>query len=603
MSRFLSEWKRTHTCGELSLDQVGQTVVVMGWVQSYRDHGGCIFVDLRDRFGITQVKIDPAVSPESHAIADKVRPEWVIGVRGKVIDRGTNRNPNMVTGAIEVEATEVEAFNSSKTPPFPISDRIDANENLRLKYRYLDLRRPVIQQKIVLRHQVNQLVRNYLANQERFLEIETPILSKSTPEGARDYLVPSRVHPGQFYALPQSPQTFKQILMIAGYDRYMQICRCFRDEDLRAERQPEFTQIDLELSFVDQEDVIRVVSGLLRHIWHEIKGVDIGEMPRMTYAEAMDRYGIDKPDVRFDLELKDVGAIVAKSDFQVFKNVLANGGLVKAMNGKGAGNTLSRAEIDKLGEVAQRYGAKGMAWVKVAADGWHGPASKFFNDEVKAELATALNAEVGDLLCFVADSYVICNDALAHVRLELGKRLGLIDENKWAFLWVMDFPLFDETTENGRYFSKHHPFTSPHPEDKHLLETDPTKVRARAYDVILNGMELGGGSIRIHDQGVQRKIFSLLGLSDEQAQQKFGFLLEALSFGTPPHGGLALGMDRLVMVLAGTDAIREVIAFPKTQKASDLMTSSPGPVDLAQLQELSIRTALPEAAVKAAPEA
>ena len=595
MSRFLSEWKRSHTCGELSLDDVGKTVILMGWVQTYRDHGGCIFVDLRDRYGLTQVKFDPAVCPDSHSIADKLRPEWVIGVRGRVIDRGSNRNANMTTGAIELEATEVEAFNASKTPPFPLTDRVDANENLRLKYRYLDLRRPIIQQKLVLRHTVTQLVRNYLANEHRFLEIETPILSKSTPEGARDYLVPSRVHAGQFYALPQSPQTFKQILMIAGYDRYMQVCRCFRDEDLRADRQPEFTQIDLEMSFVDQEDVIDTVSGLLRHIWKEIKGIDIGEtIPRMTYADAMERYGIDKPDLRFGLELKDVGAIVAKSDFQVFKSVLANGGLVKAMNGKGAGNTLSRAEIDKLGEVAQRYGAKGMAWVKVAADGWHGPASKYFSDEVKAELTGMLDAAAGDLLCFVADNFTVCNDALAHVRLELGKRLGLIDESKWAFSWVTDFPLFDEATETGRYFSKHHPFTSPSPEDMHLLETDPTKVRARAYDVILNGMELGGGSIRIHDQGVQRKIFSLLGLSDEQAQQKFGFLLEALAFGTPPHGGLAIGMDRLVMVLAGTDAIREVIAFPKTQKASDLMTSSPGPVDLAQLVELSIRTVLPE---------
>jgi aspartyl-tRNA synthetase len=591
MGRFLAEWKRSHTCGELRDAHEGQTVILMGWVQGYRDHGGCVFVDLRDRFGLTQVKFDPAVSKDAHEAANKLRSEWVVGVRGKVTSRGSNANANMATGAIEVEASELEIFNNSKTPPFQISDRIDANELLRLKYRYLDLRRPVIQQKLILRHRVNQLVRNYLATEHNFLEIETPILSKSTPEGARDYLVPSRVHPGEFYALPQSPQTFKQILMIAGYDRYMQICRCFRDEDLRAERQPEFTQIDLEMSFVDQEDVIRIVSGLLRHIWKETKGVDIGDsMPRMTYAEAMSRYGIDKPDLRFGLELKDVGEIVGKSDFQVFKSVLAAGGLVKAVNAKGGGAALSRHDIDKLGETAQRYGAKGMAWVKVQPDGWQGPAAKYFSDAVKAELSAVLDVAPGDLLCFVADSFVICNDALAHVRLELGRKLNLIDESAYRFLWVTDFPLFDEHTENGRYFSKHHPFTSPSPEDMTLLATDPGKVRARAYDVILNGMELGGGSIRIHDQGVQRRIFELLGLSDEEANQKFGFLLEALSFGTPPHGGLALGMDRLVMVLAGTDAIREVIAFPKTQKASDLMTNSPSPVDAAQLAELSIRT-------------
>jgi len=597
VSKFISEWKRTRTCGELRRANVGETAVVMGWVQSYRDHGGCVFADLRDRFGVTQVKFDPAVATEAHGAADRLRAEWVIGVRGKVIDRGSNTNANMPTGEIEVEATDLAIFNTSKTPPFPLSDRSDANEILRLKYRYLDLRRRIIQEKIVLRHRVAQLTRNYLAEQHGFLEIETPILSKSTPEGARDYLVPSRVHPGEFYALPQSPQTFKQILMIAGYDRYMQICRCFRDEDLRADRQPEFTQIDLEMSFIDREDIFRVVSGLVRHLWKETKGVDIGDIPRMTYVEAMSRYGIDKPDLRFGLELVDVGPIVAKSEFQVFKSVLDKGGIVKAINGKGAGAALSRAEIDKLGEVAVRYGAKGMAWVKVTDEAWQGPAAKHFSDAVKAELAEALGAAPGDLLCFVADSFVIGNDALAHVRLELGRKLGLIKDDDLKFVWVTDFPLFDEHTENGRFFSKHHPFTSPNPDDLELLASgrpeDIAKVRAVAYDVVLNGIELGGGSIRIHDQKVQSRIFELLGLSEEEATQKFGFLLEALTFGTPPHGGLALGLDRLVMLLAGTDAIREVIAFPKTQKASDLMTGSPSPVDGGQLAELHIRAAAP----------
>ncbi len=599
MSRFLSETKRTHDCGALRRADVGREVVLMGWVQSYRDHGGCIFVDLRDRFGITQVKFDPAVSTEVHAAADRLRSEWVIGVRGRVVDRGSNTNANMPTGEIEVEVLTLEIFNGSKTPPFPISDRTDANEMLRLKYRYLDLRRRTIQEKIVLRHEVAMLTRRYLADTHGFLEIETPILSKSTPEGARDYLVPSRVHPGEFYALPQSPQTFKQILMVAGYDRYMQICRCFRDEDLRADRQPEFTQIDLELSFIDREDIFRVVGGLVRTLWQQTKGIDIGEaIPRMTYAEAMGRFGIDKPDLRFGLELVDIGDIAAKTDFQVFRTVLDKGGLVKALNAKGAGAALSRADVDKVGEVAVRYGAKGMAWVKITPEGWQGPAAKFFSPEIRAELAERLGAEVNDILCFVADTFTVCNDALAHVRLELGRRLGLIDDDALAFVWVTDFPLFEEVMENGRYFSKHHPFTSPHADDLELIWSDPTRVRSLAYDLVLNGVELGGGSIRIHDQRVQQRIFELLGLSADEAQAKFGFLLDALGFGTPPHGGIALGLDRLVMLLSGTDAIREVIAFPKTQKASDLMTGSPSPVDPAQLLELHIRTA--ELAAKAA---
>ncbi|MCB9736151.1 MAG: aspartate--tRNA ligase [Deltaproteobacteria bacterium] len=588
MSKFLKEWKRSHNCGELRRDDVGATVVLMGWVQNYRDHGGCIFVDLRDRYGLTQVKFDPAVAEALLAEADRLRPEWVIAVRGQVVDRGSNENQNLPTGAIEVEATELDIFNPSKTPPFPISDRADANENLRLKYRYLDLRRPALQEKLVLRHKAAQLTRSYLSD-HGFLELETPILSKSTPEGARDYLVPSRVHPGQFYALPQSPQTFKQIFMVAGYDRYFQICRCFRDEDLRADRQPEFTQIDLEMSFVGPDDIFDIVGGLVKKLWRECIGVEIGEIPVLTYQESMDRFGIDRPDMRFGLELKDVGDIVANADFQVFRRALESGGYVKAINGKGAA-ALSRAEIDRLAEVCTRYGAKGMAWVKVQDDGWQGPAAKYFDDATKSALSTRLDAAPGDLLCFVADGFKVCHDALANLRLAMGRKLGLIDDAAWRWTWVTDFPLFEEESDNGRYYSKHHPFTSPNPEDLHLLTSDPNKVRSVAYDLVVNGVELGGGSIRIHDQQVQKQIFSLLGLTADEAEAKFGFLLEALSFGTPPHGGLALGMDRLVMMLAGTDAIREVIAFPKTQKAADLMTGSPSPVELPQLDELHIRT-------------
>ncbi|MEE2779271.1 MAG: aspartate--tRNA ligase [Myxococcota bacterium] len=589
MSQFLTEWKRTHNCGALRGDDVGETATLMGWVHNYRDHGGCIFVDLRDRYGLTQIRFDPAVDADAHGIADRLRSEWVIGVRGEVVSRGENANPNLDTGQIEIEAHNLEVFNASETPPFQIQDSIDAGENIRLQYRYLDLRRKPLQDALVLRHEVNRITRNYLSDLG-FLELETPILSKSTPEGARDYLVPSRVHPGEFYALPQSPQTFKQIFMVAGYDRYFQICRCFRDEDLRADRQPEFTQIDVEMSFVTPDDVFDVIGGLVTRIWKETQGIDIGDIPRLSYPEAMNRFGIDRPDMRFGLELEDVSDIVGDSDFKVFADVVGGGGIVKALNAKG-GASFSRAEIDKrLVDTATRYGAKGMAWIKIQPDRWQGPIVKFLSEETQRQLGERLGAEEGDLLCFVADSYVTTNDALAHVRLEVAEMQSLIPEGAQAFVWITDFPLFEEEMEDGRYFSKHHPFTTPHPDDVPLMDTDPGKVRSLGYDLVLNGTELGGGSIRIHDQDIQRKVFSLLGLSDEQAEAKFGFLLGALGFGTPPHGGIALGMDRMVMLLAGSTSIRDVIAFPKTQKASDLMTAAPNPVDPAQLAELHIRT-------------
>jgi len=587
VSRFLNDHPRTHNCGELRREHVGQDVTVMGWVHNYRDHGGCIFVDLRDRYGLTQLKFDPAVDKGVHDLADRLRSEWVIGVRGKVADRGSNENPKMATGAIEVEAHQLEIFSRSKTPPFQIADEIDTNENLRLKYRYLDLRRKPLQDNLILRHEVMRVARNYLAD-NGFLELETPILTKSTPEGARDYLVPSRVHPGSFYALPQSPQIFKQIFMISGYDRYFQICRCFRDEDLRFDRQPEFSQIDCEMSFVSTDEVFEVMSGLARTVWKEVGGVDLpAEVPQMTYAEAMERFGIDRPDLRFGLELKDVGSIVVNSDFKVFRSVVEGGGMVKALNAKG-GASFSRAEIDKLGDITSLYGAKGMAWIKIQPDRWQGPVAKFFSDDVKAQLTEACDLEVGDLLCFVAGSFTVANTALANLRLAVGEKLGLIDKDKLELVWITDFPLFEEESEDGRYFSKHHPFTSPHPDDLHLLEEDPTRVRSLGYDLVLNGQEIAGGSIRIHDSGIQNKIFELLGMDEEERQARFGFLLEALSYGTPPHGGIAFGLDRLIMQLTDAGSIRDVIAFPKTQKATDIMTDAPGPVDPEQLTELHI---------------
>jgi len=496
-------------------------------------------------------------------------------------------NPKLPTGEIEVEVRQATIFNAAKTPPFPIKDTIDTNEDLRLKYRYLDLRRKPLQDALITRSAINGITRNYLL-EHGFLELETPILTKATPEGARDYLVPSRVHPGEFYALPQSPQLFKQIFMVAGYDRYFQICRCFRDEDLRADRQPEFTQIDLEMSFIEPEDVFEIIEGLLKRIWKQVKGVDITTpFERMSYATAMSKYGSDKPDLRFGLEIEDVSDLVGEVDFGVFKDTIAAGGKVKAI--RLPGGALSRAQIDALPEVVKTYGAKGLAWVRRKAEGWQSPIAKFINEATQASITARVGLEVEDLVFFVADREKVVHDALGALRLHLAKTCDLIPKDTYRFLWVTEFPAFEYDEKEGRWFSMHHPFTSPRLDHVDYLTTDPSKVYARAYDVVLNGIELGGGSIRIHDTAVQQKVFDLLGLSPEESQLKFGFLLEALTYGTPPHGGIALGMDRLVMLLSGSDSIRDVIAFPKTQKATDLMTTAPSRVDPKQLDEVHIR--------------
>ncbi|NUN15983.1 MAG: aspartate--tRNA ligase [Myxococcales bacterium] len=588
MDKFLHEWKRTHNCGELRAEHVGQTVTLMGWVQGYRDHGGSIFVDIRDRYGLTQLRFDSSVDDATHNLADTLRNEFCIAARGQVVHRGTNVNPKMQTGEIEVLAEHLTVFNRAETPPFEIRDDLDTAENVRLKYRYLDLRRKSLQRNFVMRSHVNNITRNYLAD-NGFLELETPVLMKSTPEGARDYLVPSRVHPGKFYALPQSPQTFKQLFMISGYDRYYQICRCFRDEDLRADRQPEFTQIDVEMSFVVPEDIYGMIEGLVIRIWKHVLGVEL-QTPflRMSYAEAMERFGCDKPDMRFGMELKNVADILASSTFNVFAQTIARNGSIKALNAKGCAS-LSRSELDGLIDVVKPYGAKGLAWFKANADAWQGPVVKFLTDDEKNDLTARLDIETGDAVFFVADDARIVDPAMAALRLHFGDRLGLRKSSDYAFLWVTDFPLYEYDPAENRYYAMHHPFTSPHPADRGLMSTDPAKVRAQAYDLVLNGTELGGGSIRIHDQETQAEMFRILGLTRAQAEYKFGFFLDALRYGTPPHGGIAIGMDRLIMLLTGAQSIRDVIAFPKTQKATDLMLDCPTEVDAEQLQELSLR--------------
>ncbi|MEW6378227.1 MAG: aspartate--tRNA ligase [bacterium] len=586
---YLDGWKRTGSCNSLNKSHVGQQATLMGWVQRRRDHGGVIFIDLRDREGMTQVVFNPEYAPHSHQKAHEIRNEYVVAVRGKVALRPEGMaNPNLATGEIELMVEEVKILNQAKSMPFQIEDQIDTAEDVRLRYRYLDLRRPALQKILMLRHRIYQQVRRYLT-QQGFLEIETPVLGKSTPEGARDYLVPSRVNPHSFYALPQSPQLFKQILMVSGYDRYFQIVKCFRDEDLRADRQPEFTQIDLEMSFVERDDVMQVVEGMVREIFEEEKQlVFSAPFPRMTYQEAMSRYGVDRPDTRFGLELVDIGDLVQNSRFKVFAEVVQKGGQVKGINGQGCGK-FSRSEIDDLAKVVQIYGAKGLAWIKINEDDIQSPLKKFLSEEEVANIRTRMQARPGDVLFFVADTPAVVAASLGALRLTLGQKLNLIDSSRYDFLWVIDFPLLEYDNEEGRYVAMHHPFTAPMPEDLPLLESDPLKARAQAYDLVLNGQEIGGGSIRIHTKEMQTRLFDRIGIKEEEARQKFGFLMEALEYGAPPHGGLALGLDRLIMILAGTTSIRDVIAFPKTQKATCLMTNAPGEAMPKQLKELRIK--------------
>ena len=585
----MSAYGRTEYTGRIDEKYVGKKVTLKGWVSKRRDLGNLIFIDVRDRMGVVQCVFSGEKNAELHELVGTLRNEFVVSIEGEVVLRNESTvNEKIASGKVEVIADKLEILSKAKTLPFVLDDASLSSEELRLKYRYLDLRRTELAEVLHLRSKITKATRDYLDN-NMFVDVETPILTKSTPEGARDYLVPSRVHPGEFYALPQSPQLFKQLLMVAGFDRYYQVARCFRDEDLRADRQPDFTQIDMEMSFMSQEEILTMIEGLIAHVMKEVKGIDVVlPFPRLDYEEAMERFGSDKPDTRFGMELKDVSDLVKNLDFKVFSNAVEQGGAVKCIVAKGCAEQYSRKDIDALGKYVANYGAKGLAWVKVTEEGLNGAIAKFFTDEVAQELVARVDAEVGDIILFAADSKKVCYASLGALRQKLAADLDLIDKNKYNYLWVVNWPLLEYDEEKGRYSAAHHPFTMPKVEDVELLETAPEKAYAQAYDIVLNGYELGGGSIRIYDKEVQSSMFKALGFTQEQAQEQFGFLLDAFEYGVPPHGGCALGLDRFVMLLAGRDNLRDTIAFPKTANAADPMTQAPSPVDLEQLLELNI---------------
>ncbi len=581
--------RRTHTCGDLRASDIGRSVTLVGWVHKRRDHGGLVFIDLRDRYGVTQVALNPEIDQEAHELAHSVRAEYVLRVTGKVSSRpeGTT-NPKLPTGEVEIYADKTEILNPSKTPPFVLDENDTPSESIRLKHRYLEIRRGPLLNNLTLRHKASMIMRNYL-DSHGFLEVETPSLTRSTPEGARDFLVPSRLSQGHFYALPQSPQLFKQLLMVAGVDRYFQIVRCFRDEDLRADRQPEFTQIDMEMSFVDEADVRGICEGMLSELFHKTMNVKLETpFPAITYHDAMNRFGSDKPDVRFGMELADVSELAGKSEFKVFTGAVKKGGTVRIMAVPGCAG-YSRKDLDNLTEEAKIHGAKGLAWIKITDEGFVSPITKFFTPETLEEFKSMSGAKEGDLMIFVADKQKVAFDTLGALRVSLGKKLGLMDDSEYNFVWVTDFPLVEYDEEEKRYVALHHPFTSPREEDVQYFDTDPLKMLSRSYDLALNGVEIGGGSIRIHKRDVQNKMFNALGIGEEEAKEKFGFLLEALEYGAPPHGGIAFGLDRLIAILTKSESIRDVIAFPKTQKGVCLLTDAPSEVDSKQMRELGLK--------------